>query len=113
MKRDLQVFYDDILESIEKIESYLKDIPEDIFLQNIQLQDAIIRRMEIIGEAVKNIPNEVKEKITAIPWRKIQAMRNILIHEYFGVNMKSLLLTIKNDLPMLKEEINKLISQIA
>lgn len=87
MKRDSIIFIAHILECIELIEEYTKETSKDKFHNSRQIQDAIIRRIEIIGEAVKNLPREVKNKYSDIPWKRIAGMRDILIHEYWGIDL--------------------------
>jgi len=74
----------------------------------MQLQDSVIRRIEIIGEAVRNIPWEIKQKYPDIPWKDIVGMRDILIHQYFGVDLKLTWKTVKNDIPKLKFDMLRL-----
>ncbi|MDP8216774.1 MAG: DUF86 domain-containing protein [Candidatus Kaelpia imicola] len=82
MKRDIRVYIEDILEAISKIEEYIKGLnSEDDFYNNTQVQDAVLRRLEIISEAVKSIPQEFRDQYLNIPWKQIAGMRDILIHE--------------------------------
>ena len=111
-KRDVRVFLEDILESIEKIEEYTTDVNEEEFYENTFVQDAVIRRLEIIGEAVKNIPDDFRVKYPDIPWRQIAGMRDVLIHAYFGVNPRRVWKVIKEDIPELKLKILKILEDI-
>jgi len=110
-KRKPDLYIADILKSVNKIEEYTKRINEEEFNKNTLIQDAILRRLEIIGEAVKNLPQEFKEQYTDIPWDRIAGMRNIVAHEYFGVNLKRVWKTIKDDIPELKEKIHRIIQK--
>lgn len=106
-KREAIAFVNDILESIENIEDYIQDVTEAEFEQNKEKQDAVIRRIEIVGEAVKLIPQDIKEQYPAIPWRKLAGMRDIVIHEYFGITLSIIWKTANVDLPNLKRDFEK------
>ncbi len=105
MKKDIKVYFDDINECIRKIEEYTQGVSYDDFFKDSELQDAIMRRLEIIGEAVKNIPKETKELYLLIPWRQIAGMRDVLIHEYSGVKLDRVWEVIEKDIPHLKEQL--------
>ncbi|WP_456420003.1 HepT-like ribonuclease domain-containing protein [Methanocaldococcus infernus] len=77
----------DILEAINRIKIYTKGMDYEKFLSDIKTQDAVIRNIEIIGEAVKLLSPQIKEKYNNIPWKNIAGMRDKLIHSYFGVNL--------------------------
>lgn len=101
MKND-KVYIGHILEAIQTIETYKEGLDFETFLQNKMASDAIIRELEIIGEASNNISEEFQKENADVPWRKIIGIRNTLIHEYFGVNKKVVWDTCVNDLPELK-----------
>ncbi|MEW6041190.1 MAG: DUF86 domain-containing protein [Elusimicrobiota bacterium] len=104
-----KVFLLHIRDAIRDIEKFVKDIPEKEFFKNHMLQSAVIRQIEIIGEATKNISEEFKNKHTDIPWKDIAGMRDILIHEYFRVDTKAVWKVIKEDIPDLKQKFMKII----
>lgn len=109
MKKDPVIFLEHILECIEFIEDYTKNVSKEEFLKSTQIQDAVVRRLEVIGEASKNLLDEFKELYSDIPWKKILAMRNMLIHEYFAVNLNVVWKTVQENIPELKEYVAKIL----
>jgi len=110
MKKGENIFLEHILESIKDIENFTKELPKDHFLKNKEKQNASIRSIEVIGEAVKNLPAEFKKKHSVIPWAKIAGMRDRLIHHYFGVDLKRVWIVIKGDIPKLKKQIQDILT---
>lgn len=110
-ERDFRLFLNDILESIEKIEKYTANVTFKDFTNNQMIIDAVVRNFIIIGEASSNIPPAMQIKYPKIPWKKMKAMRNIVVHEYFGVKLSTTWITAKKSLPKLKKEIIKVIKQ--
>ena len=111
-RRDVRLFLYDILEAIAKIESYTEGMSYDDFIHDEKTIDAVIRNLEIIGEATKNIPENIKDKYPKIPWKAIAGMRDKLIHAYFGVSLPIIWETIKNDLPTLKRQIERILKEL-
>lgn len=112
MPRNYKIYLDDILDSIEKIDEYLKGVSLNEFLQDQMRQDAVIKNLMTIGEAVKNIPQEITSKSTEIEWDDIAGLRDILIHQYFGADMETIWGVIKEDLPKLKLNVRALIKKL-
>ena len=83
--RDYRMFLEDILQSIAKIQNYISGFSYDDFIQNGLVFDAVIRNLEVFGEATRHIPEDIKNTYNEIPWRRMSGLRNILIHEYFGL----------------------------
>jgi uncharacterized protein with HEPN domain len=108
MKKDPAVFLGHIMDSIELIERYSEGMTETDLMRSVGLQDQIIRRIEIIGEAVKNLPDDLKKDYPEVPWRDIAGMRDIVVHEYFRVDIESVWDVVKKDIPELKQKIQKI-----
>ena len=112
MKKDAEVFLRHIIESVCRIQEFTIGISKEKFMKDIKLQDAVLRRIEIIGEAAKNIPLDFREKHANIPWNEMARTRDKLIHGYFGVDLELTWNIIKEDLPDLKEKIEKILKQM-
>jgi len=101
-KRNSKLYLKDILDSIEKIEDYTKDLTFQEFPANKMAVDAVIRNFEIIGEAGKNIPDDLKNSHSEIPWKEMTGMRDKMIHQYFGIDLDIIWKTLKDRLPQIK-----------
>lgn len=112
MKRNYRLFVEDILESMNRIEEYIKNISIEEFKNSNMVFDAVIRNLEIIGEAAKNIPDEIRDQYEFVPWLKMAGLRNILIHEYFGIDKQIVWKIISVDLPNTKPSIEKVLNEI-
>ena len=107
-ERDYFLFIEDILNAIQKIEKYTDNETFETFSINDMAVDAVIRNFEIIGEAANNIPKEIQEKYPYVEWKEMVGFRNVIIHDYFGINLKTVWNTVKNNIPLLKEHIIKM-----
>ena len=112
MKRNLTLFLEDILESITLIERYTKNMNQSNLEKNREAQDAVARRIEIIGEAAKNIPYAFRNKYPQVPWKDMASMRDVLIHAYFGIELERVWNVIQKELPKLKKQIQQILKEI-
>ncbi|OGI30800.1 MAG: hypothetical protein A2271_02915 [Candidatus Moranbacteria bacterium RIFOXYA12_FULL_35_19] len=110
-KKDPKIFLEHILESINEIEKNILGMSEVEFSQIIMVQDAVARRLEIIGEAVRNIPESFRKKYPKVPWKKIAGLRDVLIHEYFGVDMELVWKIANKDIPKLKNQVANILEE--
>lgn len=98
----------DILEAIDRIYRYTKDMDFGVWQKDEKTVDAVIRNLEIIGEAASHIPAEIEEKYSQVPWKEMRGIRNILAHEYFGVDLEVIWRTVQEDLLLVKEHLEEL-----
>jgi len=105
-KRDIGLIFEDIIEASNRISDYLGDYSKEEFESDQKTIDAVVRNIEIIGEAVSTISLDIRRKYSEIPWTKIIGVRNIVIHRYFGVDTGTLWIIIKEQIPEFKEQIS-------
>ena len=103
MKRDYKLYLNDIGESIQQIEEYMQGVSEETFKKDKKSQDAVIRRLEIIGEASRNIPRALKEKNKQVPWFDMSQFRDFITHSYFNIGLLTIWKTVNEKLPKIKE----------
>ena len=108
-KRNWELFIFDIIESIEKIEKYIKNLSYEKFISDEKTKDAIVRNLELIGEASNQIPKEIQHRYNEIKWSQIIGLRHRLIHDYFIIDYNLVWYIVKNELSELKEKITKII----
>jgi uncharacterized protein with HEPN domain len=106
--RDISIFIEHIIESIKLIETYTHEIAKEEFLSSHDIQDKVFRRLEIIGEAAKNLPEEFRKSHPEIEWKKMAGLRDVLIHSYFGIDLELAWKVIEKDIPDLKNKISKI-----
>jgi uncharacterized protein with HEPN domain len=110
-ERSYLMFLEDIIESIEKIEIYIRELTYNAFIEDSKTVDAVVRNLEIIGEASKRIPDNIKENLKEVPWHRMTGLRNIIAHEYFGIDLNIIWKIIKENLPEVKPSLKKLLKE--
>jgi len=111
-ERPQLLYCQDILESGAAIQSYVQGMTFDAFAQNRMCCSAVIREFEIIGEAVGKLPAAMKDGYPGIPWQDVKDFRNLLAHEYFGIDLEIVWNTVRNDLPMLMDAVQKMVRDL-
>jgi uncharacterized protein with HEPN domain len=110
MPRDYKVSLDDILEAVERIQTYTVGMDREQFQSDRKTIDAVVRNLEVIGEAAKNVPPDVRAASPGVAWTKMAGMRDFLIHVYFGVDTEIVWDVVQTKLPELKASVEKLLS---
>ena len=111
IKKDPLVFIKHIRDSINEIDSFTKNVSKDKFIEEKLIQNAVIRSIEVVGEAVKNLPKDFKSKYKVIPWNKIAGMRDKIIHNYFGIDLETVWKVVKESIPELKNNIKNILEE--
>ena len=112
MRKDPRTFLEHILESIRLAKDYASGLSREALSESRQAQDAIVRRIEIIGEAVKNLPQEIKTRHPEVPSSEMARMRDILIHAYFAIDLDEVWAVVRRDLPGLEKKIAAILAEL-
>lgn len=109
--RDYRLYLEDILEAAKRIKKYTKGLTLEKLKKNTLVLDGVVRNLEIIGEAAKNIPSQIRGKYPEIEWKKIAGLRDILAHEYFGIDLEVVWDILENKLPVLKKQVANILKK--
>ena len=109
MERSPIHFIQDILQAMNNIEEYIGNASFEDFKKNRMAVDAVIRNLEVIGEASKNIPEEIRNKYSQVPWKKMIGLRNLVSHEYFGIDYENIWEIVKKNIPSTKTDIEEML----
>jgi uncharacterized protein with HEPN domain len=112
-RRDIRLRIEDMLEAIQRIEAHSAGFTADQFRQDQKTLDAVVRNLEVIGEAASHLGDEVTSLRPAVPWNDVRAIRHVLVHEYFGVDVGIVWETVVRDLPVLRRELEELLKHLS
>ena len=101
-----------ILDAIDRIETYLESVDESRFLKSPEKQDAVIRQLQVLGEAANRLSGETRSTRPEVPWRNIAGMRDKLVHDYFGVDLQAVWVTAKTDVPALRDPVMQMLGEL-
>ncbi len=111
MSRDYKVYLEDILEAIGKIRNYTAGMSADSFAADNKTLDAVLRNLEVIGEAVKRVPDEVRSQHQQVEWKRVAGLRDILIHQSFAIDAEIIWDVVHNKLPVLERQIRDVVEE--
>lgn len=112
MKRDYRLFIKDMINAMSAIEEFVGELTFEDFIKDDKTLSAVIRKFEIVGEATKNIPDNIRQRYPYIPWKLMAGMRDRLIHAYFGIDYKLVWYTVKTEIPKLKPKLQKILEEL-
>jgi uncharacterized protein with HEPN domain len=112
VKREVGDYVEDIIDAMDKAASFVENISYEEFAQDAKTVFAVVRALEIIGEAVKRIPQDIRKNYPEIPWRDMAGMRDKVVHEYFGVKLERVWETIQRDIPSIKPLFEKMLRDL-
>lgn len=112
MKRSVKLYITDIVDYMERAEEYVENLDFEQFLKDSKTCDAVIRCIEVIGEATKNVSDDIRKRYPFIPWRDMAGMRDKIIHGYFAINFERVWITVKKEIPQLKPMIQKVLEDL-
>lgn len=113
MIRDPRLYLAEMVTSTEKVRDYTRGLSLDDFVANTMVQDAVLRRLEVIGEAAKHVADDFREKHPEVPWRQLAGLRDVLIHQYFRVNLESTWRFVSRDLPSLSRKLTSIYKSLS
>jgi uncharacterized protein with HEPN domain len=111
MRRDFRVYLEDILEAAGAAREFVTGMGKDELNKDRRTRDAVVRNLEIIGEAVKKLPPQTKRSHPEVEWKKIAGLRDILVHDYFGIDMDIVWDVVQNKLPVLAEQVQRILEE--
>ena len=111
MSRTYDIYLQDIVEAIKRIESYVQDTNRFQFETDQMRFDAVVRNLEVIGESVKRVPDSIRKNYPSVAWRKIAGLRDRLIHAYFDIDIDIIWDIVQSELPVLKSEIQRILNE--
>ncbi|MFN3179060.1 MAG: DUF86 domain-containing protein [Thermus sp.] len=111
-RRRLRLYVMDMLQAISRIERYLADLDRDAFLASDLHLDAVVRNLEIVGEAARHLPEELRDRYPEIPWRRVVGLRNVVAHQYFAVDPEVVWVVAKEQVPTLKNILQHILKEV-